>query len=66
MNGLEVRGRSVNDVCDMLAGMTGTLAFIIIPAGSQQPPTHAHAHANTIHVKVRRPLTPTPTQYTSM
>ncbi|KAK7080497.1 putative MAGUK [Halocaridina rubra] len=37
VNGVEVRGKSVNDICDMLAGMTGTLTFIIIPCGSSVP-----------------------------
>ncbi|RXG71543.1 MAGUK p55 subfamily member 5-A [Armadillidium vulgare] len=50
VNGIEMRGKSVNDVCDMLAGMTGTLTFIIIPCPTlptvtQPPPVH------TIHVK---------------
>lgn len=52
VNGVEVRGKSVNDVCDMLAGMTGTLTFIISPgthspaaAVAPAPPVHA------MHVK---------------
>lgn len=53
VNGVEVRGKSVNDVCDMLAGMTGTLTFIIIPSGTQQqqPPPTRPPITQTIHVK---------------
>ncbi|XP_042210007.1 uncharacterized protein LOC121857817 isoform X3 [Homarus americanus] len=50
VNGVEVRGKSVNDICDMLAGMTGTLTFIIIPSG-QPPPATRPPIAQTIHVK---------------
>ncbi|XP_045116488.1 protein PALS1-like isoform X3 [Portunus trituberculatus] len=50
VNGVEVRGKSVNDICDMLAGMTGTLTFIIIPS-SQQPTTSRPPLSQTIHVK---------------
>ncbi|KAG8178780.1 hypothetical protein JTE90_022410 [Oedothorax gibbosus] len=31
VNGIEMRGKSVNDVCDILATMNGTLTFLIIP-----------------------------------
>lgn len=52
VNGVEVRGKSVNDVCDMLAGMTGTLTFIIIPGGgstvSVQP---VRSPSQTMHMK---------------
>ncbi|XP_066946849.1 protein PALS1-like isoform X6 [Macrobrachium rosenbergii] len=50
VNGVEVRGKSVNDICDMLAGMTGTLTFIIIPCGTQAPPPRPPI-AQTMHVK---------------
>ncbi|XP_063845463.1 protein PALS1-like isoform X2 [Scylla paramamosain] len=50
VNGVEVRGKSVNDICDMLAGMTGTLTFIIIPS-AQQPTTSRPPLSQTIHVK---------------
>lgn len=32
VNGIEMRGKSVNEVCDLLAAMTGTLTFLIVPA----------------------------------
>lgn len=37
VNGLEMRGKSVNEVCDILSRMTGTLTFLIVP--SLTPPT---------------------------
>merc|ERR1712106_86871 len=52
VNGVEVRGKSVNDVCDMLAGMTGTLTVIIISGGgstvSVQP---VRSPSQTMHMK---------------
>ncbi|XP_022904823.1 protein PALS1 isoform X2 [Onthophagus taurus] len=32
VNGIEMRGKSVNSVCDILATMEGTLTFVIVPA----------------------------------
>nr|AUG84432.1 Pals1 [Platynereis dumerilii] len=32
INGIDIRGKSVNDVCDIMANMTGTLTFLIVPA----------------------------------
>ena len=36
VNGISMRGKNVNDVCDILAGMTGTLEFIISPARTER------------------------------
>ncbi|XP_055386918.1 protein PALS1-like [Condylostylus longicornis] len=33
VNGIEMRGKTVNDVCTLLSSMTGTLTFLIVPAG---------------------------------
>ena len=41
VNGVEMRGKSVNEVCDILAGMQGSLTFLIFPA-----PT-AHTNSNS-------------------
>ncbi|XP_069671483.1 protein PALS1-like isoform X2 [Periplaneta americana] len=38
VNGIEMRGKSVNDVCDILSGMTGTLTFLIVPESTSRPP----------------------------
>ncbi|KAF2898257.1 hypothetical protein ILUMI_07920 [Ignelater luminosus] len=35
VNGIEMRGKSVNAVCDILAAMEGTLTFLIVPAAAQ-------------------------------
>ena len=32
INGTDIRGKNVNDVCEFLAEMTGTLTFLIIPS----------------------------------
>lgn len=32
VNGVEMRGKSVNEVCDILAGMQGGLTFLVLPA----------------------------------
>lgn len=32
VNGIEMSGRNVNEVCALLAAMTGTLTFLIVPA----------------------------------
>ncbi|XP_046981287.1 protein PALS1-like [Schistocerca americana] len=38
VNGIEMRGKSVNEVCDILAGMTGTLSFLVVGSSNQPPP----------------------------
>ncbi|XP_032582512.1 uncharacterized protein LOC6620189 isoform X6 [Drosophila sechellia] len=37
VNGQELRGKTVNEVCALLGAMQGTLTFLIVPAGS--PPS---------------------------
>lgn len=57
VNGIEMSGKSVNDVCALLSAMTGTLTFLIVPAssskslisgvvsGGREPPVlHVRAH----------------------
>lgn len=36
VNGVEMRGKNVNAVCDILAGMEGTLTFLIVPASQNK------------------------------
>ena len=31
MNEVELRGKNVNEVCDILARMTGTLTMLVVP-----------------------------------
>ena len=38
VNGIEMRGKSVNEVCDILSRMTGTLTFLIVPSITPPPP----------------------------
>lgn len=35
VNGIEMSGKNVNDVCALLSAMTGTLTFLIVPAAGQ-------------------------------
>lgn len=48
VNKIEMRGKSVNAVCDILAAMDGTLTFIIVPAGQ----VRAHSgRESLLHVR---------------
>lgn len=48
VNGIEMRGKSVNAVCDILQAMEGTLTFMIVPAAQAR----AHAGRDTVlHVR---------------
>ncbi|CAB0016767.1 unnamed protein product [Nesidiocoris tenuis] len=50
VNGIEMRGKSVNEVCDLLSAMTGTLTFLIVPT----PPVFSHTQHRTetiMHMK---------------
>lgn len=48
VNGIEMRGKSVNEVCEMLASMSGTLTFLVVPASASHP---RHRDTNVLHVK---------------
>lgn len=48
VNGIEMRGKSINAVCDILQTMEGTLTFLIIP-GSQLP--RHNNRDNFLHVR---------------
>lgn len=48
VNGIEMRGKSVNAVCDILQAMEGTLTFLIVPAAQSR----AHSGRDTLlHVR---------------
>lgn len=48
VNGIEMRGKSVNAVCDILQAMEGTLTFLIVPAAQSR----AHSGRETLlHVR---------------
>lgn len=36
VNGVEMRGKSVNEVCDILASMQGSLTFLVLPTTNNQ------------------------------
>lgn len=35
VNGISMRGKTINEVSDLLAGMVGRLEFVIVPSGSK-------------------------------
>merc|ERR1712045_426372 len=37
VNEVELRGKNVNEVCDILARMTGTLTMLVVPVPANQP-----------------------------
>ncbi|XP_066901223.1 protein PALS1 isoform X2 [Halyomorpha halys] len=50
VNGVEMRGKSVNEVCDLLSAMTGTLTFLIVPSLDQS--VYLQHHKDTLmHMK---------------
>ncbi|OQR79145.1 MAGUK p55 subfamily member 5-like, partial [Tropilaelaps mercedesae] len=53
VNGIEMRGKSVNQVCDILANMTGTLTFLIVPSRQyvEDPGKTTLVQAPVLHVK---------------
>ncbi|XP_026480446.1 MAGUK p55 subfamily member 5-like isoform X2 [Ctenocephalides felis] len=53
VNGLPLRGKSVNDVCAALAGMTGTLTLLVAPRSRLTPPvaTAAATAPSVLHVR---------------
>uniref|UniRef100_A0A1I8NA39 Guanylate kinase n=1 Tax=Musca domestica TaxID=7370 RepID=A0A1I8NA39_MUSDO len=51
VNGQELRGKTVNDVCAMLSTMQGTLTFLIVPAGSPPPGGGHHRENAVLHVR---------------
>lgn len=52
VNGIEMRGKSVNEVCDILSRMTGTLTFLIIPESTST--THPPISQQRREVLVRK------------
>lgn len=49
VNGIEMSGKSVNDVCALLGAMSGTLTFLIKPAGT--PPPGGGRDSAILHVR---------------
>uniref|UniRef100_A0A336LPF0 CSON015308 protein n=1 Tax=Culicoides sonorensis TaxID=179676 RepID=A0A336LPF0_CULSO len=51
VNGIEMRGKSVNDVCALLSAMTGTLTFLVVPASITIPAPHVGREPPILHVR---------------
>lgn len=51
VNGIEMRGKSVNDVCAMLSAMSGTLTFLVVPGSVTLPTPHIGREPPILHVR---------------
>ncbi|XP_020289459.1 MAGUK p55 subfamily member 5-A isoform X7 [Pseudomyrmex gracilis] len=51
INGVEMRGKNVNDVCDILAGMQGDLTFLILPAPTNHRNNLRKKEITQIHIR---------------
>ncbi|XP_061173738.1 protein PALS1-like isoform X1 [Saccostrea echinata] len=51
VNGIDMRGKNINDVSDLLANMSGNINFTIIPAGNFTPKLSPREQEEMIHVK---------------
>lgn len=51
VNGIEMRGKSVNDVCDLLSTMTGTLTFLIVPNHNRSRTPVSQGRDTLLHMK---------------
>ncbi|KAM9466075.1 protein PALS1 [Clarias gariepinus] len=60
INGVEIRGKDVNEVFDILAEMHGTLTFILIPSLSTKPPP---IKESVVHVKAHFDYDPSDDPY---
>ena len=55
VNEVELRGKNVNEVCDILARMTGTLTMLVVPVSSSQDDRDStlRAKAAVVHLKAQ-------------
>ena len=56
VNDIELRGKDVNEVCDILANLTGPLTFLVVPTRhhmSVSPPRENGTRHGVVHLKVR-------------
>uniref|UniRef100_A0AAZ3ST92 Protein PALS1 n=1 Tax=Oncorhynchus tshawytscha TaxID=74940 RepID=A0AAZ3ST92_ONCTS len=60
INGVEIRGKDVNEVFDILAEMHGTLTFILIPSSQNKPPP---IKETVVHVKAHFDYDPSDDPY---
>ena len=52
MNEVELRGKNVNEVCDILAMMTGTLTMLVVPVQAHSSDSTLLAKPAVVHLKV--------------
>lgn len=52
VNGVEMRGKSINDVCDILSVMTGPLTFMIVPSANRIAYQNANGNRENFLVSV--------------
>uniref|UniRef100_A0A3B3SVK9 Protein PALS1 n=1 Tax=Paramormyrops kingsleyae TaxID=1676925 RepID=A0A3B3SVK9_9TELE len=60
INGVEIRGKDVNEVFDILAEMHGMLTFVLIPSLQTKPPPHKET---VVHVKAHFDYDPSDDPY---
>ncbi|XP_018354635.1 PREDICTED: uncharacterized protein LOC108755833 isoform X1 [Trachymyrmex septentrionalis] len=51
VNGVEMRGKTVNEVCDILAGMQGGLTFLVLPAPTSHRNNLRREDTTQIHIR---------------
>lgn len=51
VNGVEMRGKTVNEVCDILAGMQGSLTFLVLPAPTCHKNNLRREDTTQIHIR---------------
>lgn len=51
INGMDVTGKSIDEISDMLVDVDGTITFRVIPAREVEPPQQSQSARNMIHVK---------------
>ena len=52
VNEVELRGKNVNEVCDILAMMTGTLTMLVVPVQAHSSDSTLLAKPAVVHLKV--------------
>ncbi|XP_061699773.1 protein PALS1 isoform X1 [Syngnathoides biaculeatus] len=60
INGIEIKGKDVNQVFDILADMHGLLTFVLIPSTQSKPPP---VKENVVHVKAHFDYDPSDDPY---
>ncbi|XP_014480738.1 PREDICTED: uncharacterized protein LOC106747595 isoform X1 [Dinoponera quadriceps] len=53
VNGVEMRGKTVNEVCDILAGMQGSLTFLVLPAPTSHRNNLSNRREDTTQIHIR-------------